>query len=75
MGRIHAAKLSESQRLQRLLAVLQRGGWWGTRALVVEADVMAVGTGVAELRANGIAIETRCQGIGRYEYRLISPSR
>lgn len=69
-GRMHYARLEASPRLQRLLAVLRRGGWWSTRALVTEADVCAINTAIDELRANAIAIETRCTGRGKWEYRL-----
>lgn len=73
-GKIRYARLETSPRLQRLLAVLKRGGWWSTRALVVEAEVMAVSACVTELRANGIAVESRCVARGHWEYRVTEPT-
>lgn len=67
---MHSARLEKSPRLQRVLEVLQRGGWWGTRAIITEADVCAVNSVVSELRENGIDVQSRCVGHGRYEYRL-----
>jgi len=69
MGAIHAARLSESPRLQRLAEVLADGEWRSTRDLFMQADICAVNSAVAELRANGIGVECRCVGRGRYEYR------
>ena len=56
---MHSARLSKSPRLQRVLAVLKRGGWWSTRELIREADVCAVNSCVAELRDNGFDIQCR----------------
>ena len=56
---MHAAKLSGSPRLRRVLAVLLDGKEHSTRDLVVAAEVCAVNSIVAELRANGIAIHCR----------------
>lgn len=67
---IHYAKIDESDRLRRVHHLLCDGGWHGTRDIMLTADVCAVNTVMAELRANGFAIETRCVGRGRYEYRL-----
>ncbi len=71
MGQIHAARLSESPRLQRLAKVLAGGGWHSTRGLMLLAELCAVNSAVAELRANGIGVECRCVGRGRYEYRRV----
>lgn len=64
------ANVEKSPRLQRTLRVLRAGGWHSTRALMRAADICAVNSVVAELRANGFAIDTRCVGRGRYEYQL-----
>lgn len=69
MGKIHAAQLENSPRLQRLTAYLSDGRWHGTRDIVENGYIMAVNSAVTELRVNGIQIETRCVGKGRYEYR------
>ena len=67
---IHYAKIEESDRLRRVHQLLCDGGWHGTWDIMQSAEVCAVNTVMAELRANGFAIETRCAGRGRYEYRL-----
>jgi len=67
---IHYARIEESERLQRAHKVLSDGQWHSTREIMQAADVCAVNTVVAELRANGAPILTRCAGRGRYEYRL-----
>lgn len=68
---MRAARLETSPRLQRVLWALMDGQWHTTRELIVAAEVCAVNSCIAELRANGVAIETCCQGVGRYAYRLI----
>jgi len=68
---INYARIEQSERLQRVHALLCDGAWHGTRAIMYAADVCAVNTVVAELRANGYDIVTRCVGRGRYEYRLL----
>ena len=70
---MNAASLSRSPRLKRVLAVLKRGGWWSTRELLGEAEVCAVNSCVAELRANGIQIECVRRGVREqslFFYRL-----
>ena len=69
----HAARLTRSPRLRRLLAVLERGGWFSTLDLSVMARVCAVNSAIHELRCNGADIECRCRpGSSErvYEYRL-----
>ena len=56
---MHAARLDQSDRLQRVLSVLEDGGEHSTLDLVMLAGVCAVNSTVAELRANGIAIDCR----------------
>ena len=68
---MHAAKLEDSPRLQRVKALLNDGQWHGTREIVRAADVCAVNSIIAELRANDLAIVTRCVGRGLYEYKLL----
>lgn len=65
-----SAKLKSSHRLQRVLSVLADGQEHSTRDIVYEADVCAVNSIIAELRANGVAI--RCQRRGRnvFMYRI-----
>ena len=70
---MHAARLSESPRLQRVLDALRRHPkGLTTRGLILEADVCAVNSIAAELRANGIAVS--CEPMpgakGVYVYRL-----
>ena len=72
---MHAAKLDKSERLQRVLNILQDRRWHSTRDIVNEADVCAVNSIISELRRNGIAIECECFGKGRYHYRLIAKEK
>ncbi len=67
---IHYAMIEESDRLRRVHNLLVDGMWRGTREIMMQADVCAVNTVIAELRANGFDISTRCVGRGRYEYRM-----
>lgn len=73
MGKIHAAKIENSPRLQRVQALLSDGQWHGTREIVLAADVCDVNSIMDELRAkpNELAIITRCVGRGLYEYKLL----
>lgn len=66
----HAAKIESSERLQRVLDVLQDRQWHSTLEIMQRTFLCAVGSAVSELRANGISVECRCVGQGRYEYRL-----
>jgi hypothetical protein len=68
----HAAQLQSSERLQKVLDVLQDRQWHGTFKIMMETSLCAVGSAISELRANGLEIECRCAGKGRYEYRLVS---
>lgn len=63
-GKIHAAKLEASPRLQRVLAFLKARGSAGatTREIVVECDVCAVNSIIDELRENGVLIACRAAG-------------
>jgi len=66
---MHAAKLENSPRLQRVLDVLMTGRDLTTLDIVVEAGVCAVNSCIAELRANGYDI--RCWREGDvWLYRL-----
>lgn len=67
---MNAASLTKSERLQRVLNVLKCGRELSTRDIVVQADVCAVNSCVAELRENGHKI--RCQRVGdRWYYKLL----
>jgi hypothetical protein len=73
---MHAAKISRSNRLLRVLNLLQARGSRGatTRDIIDAAHVCAVNSVVAELRANGFVIE--CHLVSRtptgatYKYTL-----
>ncbi len=74
---MHAARIERSARLQRVLAVLDGGGWHSTMDIVREAGVCAVNSCISELRDNGKDITCRqvteppLLGGGRvWEYRL-----
>lgn len=66
---MHAARLTRSERLRRVLAVLQDGEEHSTRDLIAAAHVCAVNSIVAELRANGATIGCERRGDVWY-YRL-----
>lgn len=65
-----SAKLKTSQRLQRVLAVLSDGQEHSTRDIVYEADVCAVNSIIAELRANGVGITCKRQSRNVFTYRI-----
>lgn len=70
---MNAARLSESPRLRRVLEALERNPkGLTTRGLILEANVCAVNSCAAELRANGVPIS--CSPVpgakGVYLYRL-----
>ena len=54
-----AARLDRSDRLRRVLDALADGEDHSTRDLIIEAEVCAVNSCVAELREQGHAIECR----------------
>ena len=56
---MHAARLERSPRLKRVFDLLADGREHSTQDIVREADVCAVNSIIAELRANGLAIECR----------------
>ena len=70
---MHAATLARSPRLRRVLEALERNpNGLTTRGLILEANVCAVNSCAAELRANGVAVS--CEPVpgakGVYLYRL-----
>ena len=66
----HAANIETSERLQKLINVLKDMQWHSTLDIMLKTSLCAVGSAISELRANGIDVECRCVGHGRYEYRL-----
>jgi len=66
---MHYAKLRNSRRLQRVLALLSDGREHSTRDIIMRAQVCAVNSIIAELRANGLPVTCRVCG-GVYLYRL-----
>ena len=56
---MHAARLDRSPRLQRVHALLSDGAEYSTRDIIQGAEVCAVNSCIAELRANGFYIENR----------------
>ncbi len=57
-----SAKLENSGRLQRVLALLSDGRAYTTLDIVIAAGVCAVNSCIAELRCNGIAIDCTREG-------------
>ena len=78
MPSIHAADVSESRRLQRVLELLRsRPEGATTREIIAATGTCAVNSVAAELRQNGYNIECRYEGqsdegMRIYRYRLIS---
>lgn len=69
---MHYAKVEDSPRLQRVLAVLAEGNWHSTFNLNMNACVTSAGTAIAELKRNGYVIERqRIEGSQSFEYRLL----
>ncbi|NVO00927.1 MAG: hypothetical protein HXX17_16545 [Geobacteraceae bacterium] len=69
---MHAAKIANSPRLQKLAQALNDGNWHSTKELTTRCDNYAVGTSISELRANGMNIEARrvkSAGGEHWEYR------
>lgn len=75
---MHAARLARSPRLQRVHALLSDGRDHSTLDIVTGANVCAVNSIVAELRAQGAWIECRQANSGRGErlwlYRMVRPA-
>lgn len=70
-GRIKAAKVENSPRLQRFLAVLKSAKLpLSTRTLQLSADICNAHTCTAELRENGFIINVERKG-GVWFYQLI----
>jgi hypothetical protein len=67
---IHFAKISNSKRLMRVLALLCDGQAYSTREIQGKANVCNAHTCVSELRANGYDIDCKCISRGLYKYRL-----
>lgn len=66
---VKAAKIEKSERLQRVLLLLQQGGEFTTRDIQQLAHVSAVSASISELRQNGKDVKCRKQG-QLYYYRL-----
>lgn len=56
---MHAAKIINSTRLQRIYNLLSDGEEHSTREIVHKCNVCAVNSAVSELRANGVNIVCR----------------
>lgn len=64
---MHNAKLSKSDRLQRVFNLLLDGKTHTTRDIIRKASVCAVNSIVAELRVNGVNISCKREGsVWRY---------
>jgi hypothetical protein len=74
---MHAAKLENSPRLQRVLAFLRRSTRPTTRDIIQACDVCAVNSIIAELKSNGFVID--CNPVkgqrGVYSYQLYEPEQ
>lgn len=63
------ARLDKSERLQRVLSLLKNGGEYSTMDIITKASVCAVNSIIAEIRANGYAVECHRRGYVWY-YKL-----
>ena len=63
---MNAAKLEKSDRLQRVDALLRSGKQYSTLEIIQQANVCAVNSVVAELKANGRAITCKRFGSAWY---------
>ena len=70
-GTIHAAKVENSPRLKRVLALLSDHKPHTTRDIIEMAHCCAVNSCVSELRENGYEIACKRIGRSRYEYVLV----
>lgn len=68
----HSARLEYSDRLIRVMDALDEAGEKGltTRQIIRKAGVCAVNTCISELRENGLDIECKQEGVGRFRYWL-----
>lgn len=71
-GTIHAGQVGTSERLQRVLKVLEDGRPHTTREIIQAADVCAVNAIISEIRANHITVDcVKVKGKrGVYQYTL-----
>ena len=72
---MNAAHPATSPRLRRVLLLLGDRQWHTTRDIVRDADVCAVNSCIAELRAQGATIDCSVVSVGgarRFRYRLMS---
>lgn len=72
---MRAAKLANSERLQRVVNFLSDGAWHSTREIVHGAKVCAVNSAIAELRdpINGIEIDGHW--LKKYFYYRLAPKQ
>ena len=71
---IHAARVENSPRLQRVYDLMKDGKPRTTRQIIKEADVCAVNSIFSELEANGIKYKCNRIGRGVYQYQLLGGS-
>lgn len=71
---MHSARLTQSERLQRVAYVLRDGRPHTTLDILTAAHVCAVNSCVAELRANGVPILCKRQG-DLWHYQMLQPKQ
>lgn len=59
---MHFANLESSDRLQRVLEVLKRGGKFSTMDLIRGSGYCAINSIISEIRANGISVDCKREG-------------
>ena len=70
---MHAAKIENSPRLQRVYHALRIHKKLTTLDIIKIAGVCAVNSIISELRRNGITITCTCLSKGMFEYSLDNP--
>ncbi len=66
---MHAARLSKSDRLQRVYDLLADGREYSTMEIILLVNVCAVNSIASELRHNGVDIRCRQEGVGKFFYK------
>ena len=66
----HAARLSSSERLQKVLDVLMENEELSTLEIMMRTNLCAVGSAISELRANGINVSCIKRN-GHFYYKLL----
>lgn len=67
---MHYAKLADSKRLQKLVAVLADGKRHTTRDIIMRTGICAVNSAASELRRNDVPVICKYQGMSEKRERI-----